>query len=88
MRQAEMFPKIRAGLLRPTVPQYVPQWMKDLISRQWDNCPTHRLSFDDCIHVISKNTGQGVNAFSIRKNASVSSIPRPIAVVPEVLRVC
>jgi serine/threonine protein kinase/GTPase SAR1 family protein len=68
MRQAEIFPKLRSGELRPTIPARLPQWLKELIARQWDNCPALRLPFDECAHLIARRCGGQFKALSIRKN--------------------
>jgi hypothetical protein len=81
MRQAEIFPKLRSGELRPTIPGQLPQWLKELIARQWDNCPTHRLPFDECGYLIAKQ----FKALSICKSPFAAHRSRQVAAaMPEV----
>jgi hypothetical protein len=71
--------------LRPTIPERLPPWLKELIARQWDNCPTHRLPFDECAHLISKNSGRQFNALSVRRNAFAAQRARQVGTsLPEV----
>jgi TPR repeat protein/serine/threonine protein kinase len=79
MRQAEIFPKLRSGELRPTIPAGVPQWLKELISRQWDNCPTLRMPFDECGYLIAKQSGRQVKPLSLRKNPFAAHRGRQVA---------
>jgi TPR repeat protein/serine/threonine protein kinase len=79
MRQAEIFPKLRSGELRPTIPVRLPPWLKELIARQWDNCPTHRLPFDECAHLVAKQSGRQVKPLSIRKNPFAAHRVRQVA---------
>jgi hypothetical protein len=71
--------------LRPTIPARLPPWLKELIARQWDNCPIVRLPFDECAHLIAKQSGRQVKPLSIRKNPFAAHRTRQVAAaMPEV----
>lgn len=52
MRMIEMFPKIRSGEVRPTLPQNLVPWMKTLIENLWSSVAAVRPPAQSCVSTI------------------------------------
>ncbi len=56
MRMAEIFPLLRDGMLRPTLPEGLAPWMKSMIERLWSTVPSVRPSARQCVTSMTRRS--------------------------------
>ncbi len=82
VRQADMFKRIVHDALRPTIPRYVPQSVRQVIEAMWLTDPLRRLPMAECVRVLAGETGVlQQDAPLVAYTPSVSSLPTMRVVV-------